>query len=53
MDIKKKLAHPFALMAQGFGFGALLFFGTAPGEPDASQPSATPQVSAPAPNRDV
>ena len=29
MNIKKKLTNPFALVAQGFGLGAVLFFATA------------------------
>jgi hypothetical protein len=35
MDIKKKLQNPFALVAQGFVAGAILFWTTAPSEPDA------------------
>jgi hypothetical protein len=35
MDIKKKLQNPFALVAQGFVAGAILFWTTAPAEADA------------------
>ena len=37
MDIKKKLQNPFALVAQGFVAGAILFWTTAPAEADANQ----------------
>ena len=37
MDIKKKLTNPFALVAQGFGLGAVLFFATIPAEADSPQ----------------
>lgn len=31
-QLKQKLAHPVALVAQGFMAGAILFYATAPGE---------------------
>ena len=37
MNIKKKLTNPFALVAQGFGLGAVLFFATIPAEADSPQ----------------
>lgn len=42
MDIKKKLANPFALVAQGFAAGALLFFASLSLEADpVPQPAQT------------
>lgn len=38
MDIKKKLTNPFALVAQGFGLGAILFFATMTPESDSATP---------------
>ena len=46
MNIKKKLANPFALVAQGFAAGALLFFATAPSESDSSQQPPAGQSAA-------
>jgi hypothetical protein len=37
MNIKKKLSNPFALIAQGFGLGAVLFFATMSPEADSPQ----------------
>ncbi|MBA3675954.1 MAG: hypothetical protein H0W74_00940 [Sphingosinicella sp.] len=37
MNIKKKLTNPFALVAQGFGLGAIFFFATATSEADSPQ----------------
>ena len=38
--LKIKLQHPVALAAQGFVFGAILFWATAPGDnAEASQPA--------------
>jgi hypothetical protein len=49
MNIKQKLTNPFALVAQGFGVGAILFFATMSPAAD-SQPqdndSAKPVQSA-------
>ena len=36
MKLKEKLQNPFALVAQGFVAGAILFWTTAPAEVDAS-----------------
>jgi hypothetical protein len=43
MTALKRLAHPFALVAEGFAVGALLFFATqsAPIEAAAPTPHAT------------
>lgn len=51
MNIKKKLANPFALVAQGFAAGVLLFFASASFEADSpprpeSAPSAAEAPSA-------
>ena len=40
MNLKKKLQNPFALVAQGFVAGAILFWSTAPSEVEANQPQA-------------
>jgi len=40
MSIKQKLQNPFALVAQGFIAGAILFWATAPGDVDPSPRSA-------------
>ena len=43
MNIKKKLLNPFALAAQGFIAGAILFWSThspEPSQPSAAAPSA-------------
>ena len=45
MNIKKKLANPFALVAQGFGLGAILMFATATPEADSPR-QAQPAQSA-------
>ena len=37
MNIKKKLSNPFALIAQGFGLGAMLFFATMGADADSPQ----------------
>jgi hypothetical protein len=34
MNIKQKLTNPFALVAQGFGVGAIFFFAAMALEPD-------------------
>lgn len=39
MNIKKTLQNPFALVAQGFVAGAILFWATMPHEQDTPQPS--------------
>ena len=46
MDIKKKLTNPFALVAQGFGLGAVLFFATVPSEPDSTNARTATQSAA-------
>ena len=46
MDIKKKLQNPFALVAQGFVVGAILFWTTAPAEADASNQVPTVEAAA-------
>lgn len=46
MNIKKTLQNPFALVAQGFAVGAVLFFATAPRDVDAPQQPSSAQVSA-------
>jgi hypothetical protein len=47
MDIKKKLQNPFALVAQGFVAGAILFWSTVPGEAEATnQPQAAQAAAA-------
>ena len=38
MDIKQKLKNPFALVAQGFVVGAILFWATMPIEQDIPPP---------------
>lgn len=43
MNIKKKLTNPFALVAQGFGLGAVLFLVTIPAESDAPQAQRSSQ----------
>ena len=45
MNIRKKLTNPFALVAQGFGLGAVLFLATVPADQDAPQ-SQRPSQSA-------
>lgn len=40
INIKKKLSNPFALAAQGFAAGAILFFATMPAEADSPPPAA-------------
>lgn len=40
MNIKKKLTNPFALVAQGFGLGAVIFFAAVPSESPQAQPRA-------------
>ena len=45
MNLKKKLANPFALVAQGFLFGAILFWSTVPDESVAA-PVQTVEASA-------
>ena len=42
MNIKRKLSNPFALIAQGFGLGAVLFFATM--SPDADSPQHSQPV---------
>lgn len=41
MNIKKKLANPFALVAEGFVAGAILFYATAPQASEAKSDSAS------------
>lgn len=41
MTIKQALQNPFALVAQGFIAGAVLFFTTAPQEEEVAQPAAS------------
>lgn len=48
MHIKQKLTNPFALVAQGFGVGAILMFAAMALEPD-SPPQVDPVQSASAP----
>jgi hypothetical protein len=45
MNLKKKLQNPFALIAQGFIGGAILFFATAPSEQQAAQAAPTAESS--------
>lgn len=45
MNLKKKLANPFALVAQGFAGGALLFFASMSLDSD-SAPSPQPVQTA-------
>ncbi|HWH18530.1 MAG TPA: hypothetical protein VNT77_09400 [Allosphingosinicella sp.] len=49
MDIKKKLSNPLALVAQGFGLGAILFFATAPSEADSPPQPRSAETAAAAP----
>lgn len=46
MDIKKTLKNPFALVAQGFVVGAVLFWATMPHEQEAPQPTRTQAIQA-------
>ena len=39
MKILDKLQNPFALVAEGFVAGAILFYATMPPEPDLQQPA--------------
>ena len=48
MSIKQKLQNPFALVAQGFIAGAILFWATAPGDADARPLAPTIETVAPA-----
>lgn len=49
MTLKQRLQNPFALVAQGFVAGAILFWATAPSDGDSPPPSA-PAESAAAPS---
>jgi hypothetical protein len=53
MNIKKKLQNPFALVAQGFVAGAILFWTTAPAEADAPNQTQAAQAAALAQNLDA
>ena len=54
MNIKKKLQNPFALVAQGFVAGAILFWTTtAPAEESPSQGQAVQAAAAAAQNFDA
>lgn len=46
MNIKKKLSNPFALVAQGFGLGAILFFATMSPAADSSDQAQSAQSAA-------
>lgn len=46
MNIRKALQNPFALVAQGFAVGAVLFFATTPRDVDTPQQPSSAQVSA-------
>ena len=41
MKILDKLQNPFALVAEGFVAGAILFYTTIPAEPELPQPAPT------------
>lgn len=43
MNIRKKLQHPFALVAQGFVAGAILFFTTSAPQAEAGDRQGTAQ----------
>jgi hypothetical protein len=45
MKLKQKLQNPFALIAQGFVAGAIIFFATAPGDEQAPQTAQSAQSS--------
>lgn len=45
MKLKQKLKNPFALVAQGFVAGVILFWGTAPQEASAASPAPVEQVA--------
>jgi hypothetical protein len=45
MNIKRKLQHPLALVAEGFVAGAFLFLVTLPSESEASPAFAAEQVA--------
>jgi len=53
MNIKRKLQNPFALIAQGFVAGAILFWTTAPAEADAPYPAQAAQSATSAQNIDA
>lgn len=46
IDWKKKLQNPFALVAEGFVAGVILFWATAPRESIAAEPTSA--IAAPA-----
>ena len=48
MDIRKTLKNPFALVAQGFVAGAVLFWATMPQEQDTPQPRQAQSAQSPA-----
>ena len=41
MNLKNKLQHPFALIAQGFVAGAIIFYPAAPSETDVQRTPPT------------
>jgi hypothetical protein len=44
--LRKKLENPFALVAQGFVAGVILFWATMPEESNAAQPSPVTELVA-------
>ena len=53
MDIRKTLKNPFALVAQGFVAGAVLFWATMPQEQDAPPPTQAQSAQASADHIDA
>lgn len=43
MNIKRKLQNPYALVAQGFVAGAIIFYATMPAELESQAPRANVQ----------
>lgn len=44
--LKKKLSNPFALVAQGFAVGSILFFATLPDDAQAQAVAAPAEIQA-------